>query len=220
MGGVRANENMKDKQNMKDKKTYMIELYELYRPIKSGDIVLDIGACVGDVTVFAANSVGDSGHVYAFEPHPDNFDRLLTQAGHLKNVTCLPCAMASPSGPIDFWPHQHRIDGHSLFKHDLHLSTPIRVMCISMQDFLTKYAVIPTFVKIDAEGSELHILKELMLTPHRPYITLEVHPQFIGPIYDDCRQVLETNGYAWVDPLGYQKNKQAVHHAIHKSKIE
>jgi predicted methyltransferase len=44
--------------------------------LRPGDVVIDIGANVGDYTAFVATLVGPSGHVYAVEPAPANISTL------------------------------------------------------------------------------------------------------------------------------------------------
>ena len=44
----------------------------LQRTLRAGDVVFDVGANVGGYSALAAAVVGDAGHVYAFEPGPDN----------------------------------------------------------------------------------------------------------------------------------------------------
>ena len=42
--------------------------------VKPGMVVLDVGANIGYYTLIAADLVGEQGRVYAFEPHPSNYD--------------------------------------------------------------------------------------------------------------------------------------------------
>jgi FkbM family methyltransferase len=51
-----------------------LEFYKDY--LKVGDTVVDIGANIGQLAIGAAMIVGDSGVVYAFEPHPDIYSYL------------------------------------------------------------------------------------------------------------------------------------------------
>lgn len=55
------------------KETHLDRVYERFGfPIEPGWTVLDIGAGIGDFTVFAARAA-PQGHVYAFEPYPESF---------------------------------------------------------------------------------------------------------------------------------------------------
>lgn len=61
-----------------------------------GDVVLDLGACFGDTAVYFAATVGDEGHVYAFDPLPAH-NRVMAlnidQNGFGGRVTPVPCAV-------------------------------------------------------------------------------------------------------------------------------
>jgi hypothetical protein len=47
------------------------------REVKPGDVFYDIGANIGVYSIMAARRVGETGRVFAFEPHSGNFSRLL-----------------------------------------------------------------------------------------------------------------------------------------------
>jgi len=59
------------------------------RVLGEGDVAVDIGANIGFLTVLAAILVGPTGHVVAFEPGPENLERLRANLAHndCKNVT-------------------------------------------------------------------------------------------------------------------------------------
>ena len=69
-----------------------------------GRVVFDIGAYQGMYTLFFASRVGARGEVVAFEPHPDNFDRLVTNVAlnAFHNVTALPVGVAAEPGDLTF----------------------------------------------------------------------------------------------------------------------
>ena len=45
--------------------------------VNKGDVVFDLGANIGYVTMFLASFVGSHGKVFAVEPSPHNFDILM-----------------------------------------------------------------------------------------------------------------------------------------------
>jgi FkbM family methyltransferase len=68
--------------------------------IEPGMVVVDGGANVGCFTMLAAKLVGERGHVYAFEPVPENFE-LLSRGIELNgyaNVTATRCAISDRVG--------------------------------------------------------------------------------------------------------------------------
>jgi FkbM family methyltransferase len=48
----------------------------IWRLVRPGDTVLDVGANVGYMSLVAAARMGLRGHVFAFEAHPQLFDEL------------------------------------------------------------------------------------------------------------------------------------------------
>src|SRR5437868_7779281 len=44
--------------------------------VREGSVVIDVGANIGDLTLPLARMAGDTGRVYAFESHPENFNVL------------------------------------------------------------------------------------------------------------------------------------------------
>src|SRR5437868_6376075 len=57
--------------------TYEKEVQAVFTSkVRSGDVVYDLGANAGFYTLLASRLVGDDGHVYAFEPNPENLHYL------------------------------------------------------------------------------------------------------------------------------------------------
>ena len=65
------------------------------RVLAPGDVCLDIGAHIGYYTLLAARLVGPRGHVYAFEPSPENYRRLRVNVdlNGLRNVITVELAV-------------------------------------------------------------------------------------------------------------------------------
>ncbi len=72
-----------------------------YRP-KAGDVVIDIGAGIGEETVAFSKMVGPTGRVISIEAHPETFSALVAtvERSKLDNVTLLNCAVADKNGSI------------------------------------------------------------------------------------------------------------------------
>ena len=61
----------------------------LKKNIKPGDIVIDVGANIGYFTCLMSKLVGETGHVYSFEPELNNFKMLKmnVEENNCSNVT-------------------------------------------------------------------------------------------------------------------------------------
>lgn len=70
--------------------------------VRSGDVVLDVGAEVGTDTVLFDAMVGSTGRVLAIEAHPVTFSRLLRtiQLSHCDRTTPVLAAIAAVAGPV------------------------------------------------------------------------------------------------------------------------
>ena len=71
----------------------------------SGDIIYDLGANIGFMTLLFAKETGSSGHVHAFEALPTNVARLthnIKLNGFQNWVTIVPAAVMDKSGTAEF----------------------------------------------------------------------------------------------------------------------
>src|SRR5437762_1103185 len=81
--------------------TYEPETQQALRKlIRPGMTVFDVGANSGYFTLLMADRVGPAGRVYSFEPHPANFELLLSniQANSLAHVHAFKLALSDRRG--------------------------------------------------------------------------------------------------------------------------
>ena len=131
----------------------------LENSLKKGDHFIDIGANIGYFSLVAAGLVGTEGRVYAFEPAPDNFVQLLKniEANGRNNIVPLQKAVSNVTGICDLI-----LDKKSGF-HSLYLAPKqngtIKVDVTTLDDFFAMEGWPPvSFIKMDAQGGEAHIL--------------------------------------------------------------
>ena len=130
-----------------------------------GDCVVDLGANIGAFTVLAANIVGQSGRVYAYEPNPEAFIRLQENVNlnNLQNVECYNEAVCDCNGMIDFYccnktahsTHYCKIDGR-----DNTNNRKISIKSTSIMDVIKRVPGSIDLMKIDVEGAEYCIISE------------------------------------------------------------
>jgi len=142
------------------KETWLDRFYERYvGPIGEDWRIIDIGAGIGDFTVFAAKAA-PFGRVLAFEPLPDSFNLLVDNLGRngCTNVRTEPTAVGSRSGPLFIGsvsgdPLQATADasrrGHGA----------IAVPCVSLEEIMAgSFTEVCDLLKMDCEGAEFDIL--------------------------------------------------------------
>jgi FkbM family methyltransferase len=151
-------------------------------PLRSGDVVIDIGANQGFFSCYAA-SKGAS--VYAFEPFPESFERLrnnIERNGFLSSVKLSQVAVSSSSGKATFWCSDYLGGGANTIVETQLASIPgaiknkIVVETISMDSILSGLAGRIRLCKIDCEGAEYNILGGLSDPSRIDSFAIEYHP--------------------------------------------
>jgi FkbM family methyltransferase len=130
--------------------------------LKEGQVFLDIGANIGFYTLFAAQRVGPSGRVFAFEPDPMTFESLRrsTEQNGFAWARCVNVALSDREGELPFFTVS---DGsaHSLVpeiaRRAKRYSGQVPVRVTRLDDLLGEGTLdVPRIdlIKIDVEGEE------------------------------------------------------------------
>lgn len=170
----------------------------MVRHLERGGVFYDVGANVGFFALLAAHLVGlREGHVYAFEPAPENASAIIgnSQLNGIPNITVIAKAVGAQSGHGRL----QVVDDQSwskLEEYGLHPNTEaiIDVELVALDDLVGAGEIRPpTLIKIDVEGAELAVLQgsRTTIAEHRPAIICELH--------DTHREFL-----AMVEELGYR----------------
>lgn len=169
----------------------------LVKWVKKGDIIYDIGANIGFFTMIAARLVGNSGHVYAFEPIKENVAHinLNIKLNNFENVTVIEKAVsnAKSEGKIHITEHP---GGHTLstvgVPHNTVKTVPVDLIRIDGLIFEKKISP-PNVIKIDVEGAELDALYGMRKTidQYRPIIIYEIDDLNIEALKEKQKQIKE-----------------------------
>lgn len=146
--------------------------------LRRGGVLYDVGANIGFFSLLGARRVGPTGHVYAFEPVPENAAaiRANAAANGLANITVIEAAATRTSGSADLlvigeasWSHLASYGDHPGTRRTLSTRT---VAIDDLGDLRP-----PDVVKVDVEGAEIAALAgmERILGEHAPAIVCECH---------------------------------------------
>jgi len=154
--------------------------------VKPGDTVLDIGANVGAHTLGLAQSVGEIGRVFAFEPADFAFQKLLRNLAlnpPLQRRTTATQAMLGSgvskavTGVYASWPLENTDSVHP--KHRGRFVPTSGAVADTLDGFVEREKIGRiNLIKMDVDGNELPVLQggRRMLGAQRPTIVMEMSP--------------------------------------------
>ena len=181
----------------------------LMRTIKPGDTVVDVGAHVGYFTLLMAILVGPTGRVLAFEPNPENYQRLLNHLAinGLTNVTPFHMAVGESCGVVDLWINKDNDGGHAVYDVGmLEPNTKSRAHPQRYPVWMTTMDAVcrtthPAVMKVDVEGNEFNVMRGC---PNGPMSVIsEIHRPglvFMGANEEKYRAYMDSRGYTTYIP--------------------
>lgn len=171
------------------------EAYEtkLFRSIvKEGMTVVDIGANVGYYTLIAAELVGESGKVFAFEPESGNYELLKRNValnGYL-NVETVDRAVSNRTGTVKLYIDKRNYGNRSLAKKNIVVEGgAVDAHTVSLDEFCETHLEGRQIdvLKIDAQGAEGLILEgaQNTLKNQVPKLFMEFEPEMLRNLGTD-----------------------------------
>ncbi len=157
--------------------------------LRAGDVALDIGAHIGFFTMQLARAVGETGHVYAFEPLESNASllaRSIAENGFGSRVTLERQAVSDRDGEATFLFAERSINSGGGFlgpNSDVPPGVSSRlVRTVRLDGYDIRQPV--RLVKLDVEGAEPAVIAGAvdLIARDRPYIVSEVHPEQLARV--------------------------------------
>jgi FkbM family methyltransferase len=152
-------------------------LHTIQQHLTSDSVFVDIGANIGDHTLFASH-VANKGKVISFEPIPDLCEQINTsvslQHKHHAPITIHPFACGRESSSLTLSLPLDNIGGASLVRKG---ERTLSVQVVKADDILKEEDKV-TMIKIDVEGFEYDALLGLQetISKHRPSLIIEFSP--------------------------------------------
>ena len=143
--------------------------------LRSGMVVIDIGANVGYYTLLAADKVGPAGRVFAFEPEPSRYALLEknVQANHFANITLSPKAVSNKTGTTQLYlsPAHDKTDARVFDTYDSHCGSKglasAMVETTRLDDVFKEHNQRVDVIKMDIQGAEAAALEGMTETIRR-----------------------------------------------------
>ncbi len=180
-----------------------LEIYELNHESS----VIDLGAHDGSISEFFLKK---GCKVFAFEPNPNLYEKLLEKKKKYKNLECFNLGVNSVKGKFSLYlkkneiTHEIKTDSQasSLLKDKINLSNKdfIEVNCITFENIISMTGVVD-LVKIDIEGSEYEIYDDLLKHSNK---------------FDNC--IIELHNKKFPDEIQYKHNDMLNKIKAHKNK--
>jgi FkbM family methyltransferase len=160
----------------------------LARQLQPGDVMIDVGAAYGVISLPLSRIVGPEGHIYAFEPahQTQNLLKQIIHDNQLGNVSLIPMAIADTVGTAEFieyspdnafaWAPDTSTLAAGL-KPALENYSTYAVEITTLDHFVEAQCLCPKAIKIDIEGFELYALQggQQTLKTFKPYLCIDIH---------------------------------------------
>ncbi len=178
----------------------------LLRNLKTGKTFVDVGAHFGYFSLLAAQLIGTSGRVTAFEAAQTTFELLQQNTADFPNIEVFNRAISDQSGTLTFYEFptlysEFNALDISQFEQESWFADnppqPVQIPTIPLDDFFANNKQRPNCIKIDAEGAELQILRgATQLMQEAALVIILEYQQVSGDsIYEQCLELLNNLDY-------------------------
>jgi FkbM family methyltransferase len=155
--------------------------YALFRLLRPGMTVYDIGANVGFTALLAAKQVAPSGRVICFEPLAGNAEQIVHNAGlnNFRFIQVRRVAVGQADGEAEFVLSKSPTWGRLAGAGATPLQAGVTRVPVRSLDSLARdeHLPLPDLIKMDVEGAEAEVIAggRAFLTKARPVLVIELH---------------------------------------------
>lgn len=146
--------------------------------LNEGDNVIDVGASIGLMSLFASNEIKGSGKVLSFEPNKERFEFLSHNATQRNNIETFNKGLGEKNEMLKLYTDIH---SPSIVSSNRKSNKFEEVEILMLDEVIKGKLGKVKFIKIDVEGFEIPVLlgaKELLKSPDAPIICVEYVKNF------------------------------------------
>lgn len=206
---------------------FLLDTY-LASLLQEGDLVVDLGAGIGDFAILASRRVGPEGKVIALEPNAEDYQllKINVERNGCPNVTALNVGVAGEPGQkeISFWGKKYafRVDTLENILARLEVRDRIDFIKMDIEGFEAEVigGSIETIKDADVISLELHWTKDRvdrMLRPHgfvfRPLPRRRMLAKFVASMFTHPRALFKTSltTITWCPTMVFSRLSETVH---------
>lgn len=185
------------------------EMVDFFRKfIKEGDLVIDIGANIGDTTMLMGLAAGSLGTTLGFEPNPLVYKILQVNANLNKgrhNIIPLPYAISNKAEEYFYYSSEASFANGGISKSKIKKNSkfvyPEKVKGIVLEDLLNRdyrdKVEKLSFIKVDTEGFDKEIIKSIssIIDRYKPVIVAECIKYNTPEEKEELYNVISSHGY-------------------------
>lgn len=153
--------------------TILVERKEYLFPKFEPKIVYDIGGNIGVVAVILA-MIYPNAKIYSFEPVSENFDLLIQNTEHYKNIKALKFGLGNKTEDKEIYKSEDPTNHGGFSTHIQEGGSYDTVSFVDTATICRKLGT-PDLIKIDVEGAEYEILSQVPELENVKWITGELH---------------------------------------------
>lgn len=167
---------------------FVDEEYRINLP-REPEIVFDLGSNIGASVIYFRLKYPRA-HIYAFEPNPATFGRLVEHARQFSDITTYPYALSDADGPMDFFVHPESHLSSSAVRRTSG-QKPITVEARTLNSAMAAAQVDRIdLLKFDIEGGEARLFKDAPALAKVGATIGEVHLDLMNETKESFAQLL------------------------------
>lgn len=178
--------------------------------IKPGSVVIDVGACYGQMSILFARKVGPEGLVISFEASPSVYElcKKNLEENQVNNSQLINAAVwDKPDEIVKLMDYEFsHYKSYGCFGIDMSSKGSVEVKTTTLDSLPFQRRKI-SLIKIDAQGSDLHVMRgaKNIFAEHKPAVIFEYEEPYdkvFGVSWQQYEDFIKSIGYKIVQKIG------------------